>query len=613
MAADIGAQAPSEVPGDGPALVRRWLSEIDAARKAQREYRDRVEKIVKRFRDEKRVSGTRYNILWANTETLCGAVYQQPPKPDVRRRFADQDPVGRDASQLLERALAYHADALDFDGHMRAIVFDYVLSGRGWGRVKYRPTWEQRQDRVPVEPDVVPEGEIAPEADGTLWTMGEPYDVVAYEEAPIEYIPWDGWISDPEPLWERKRWVAIRHRLNRDGLRDLAPEVADQVMLDWAPEGVPEDQQKSEIWARACVWEVWDREARQVLFIATGYPRAPLRQDDDPLRLQEFFPGPAPVTWSATNDSDDPICSYMQYQDQANLLDLIEERIAKLTRELKRRGVVFGDENSTVVEDLAKAGDNVFVKILDPAAFIQNGGIDKVFMELPIESLARTILNLREMREDTKRVIYEVTGISDVMRGQTKATETLGAQQLKANYGSMRLHPKIADVERFARDLMRIQAEIIAEMFSGPTLAAMTNMQPTPEVLGMLQNDKLRGFRVSVETRSTLASDDQQERQDRIEFLGSVTSFMRQIIPQVQAGLIPAEVAKAMLMFGVRGFRVGRELEDALDLIGAQPAMPTMMSGAPGVPPALPSPQMPSAPAGPAQLTLIPGGAGPRP
>jgi hypothetical protein len=52
-------------------------------------------------------------------------------------------------------------------------------------------------------------------------------------------------------------------------------------------------------------------------------------------------------------------------------------------------------------------------------------------------------------RTQVLQVIYEVTGISDIIRGGgTKASETATAQQLKAQYGSMRLRRRQDDIQK---------------------------------------------------------------------------------------------------------------------------------------------------------------------
>jgi hypothetical protein len=69
-------------------------------------------------------------------------------------------------------------------------------------------------------------------------------------------------------------------------------------------------------------------------------------------------------------------------------------------------------------------------------------------------------------REACKQVIYEITGIADIMRGQTNASETLGAQEIKPTWGTLRLKRLQREVQRYSRDLLRMMLEIAATKFS---------------------------------------------------------------------------------------------------------------------------------------------------
>ena len=69
------------------------------------------------------------------------------------------------------------------------------------------------------------------------------------------------------------------------------------------------------------------------------------------------------------------------------------------------------------------------------------------------------------------------------MRGATDARETLGAQQLKTQYGSTRIRDKQEEMVRIARDLVQIVAEIITEKFDPVTMIEMSQTQlPTQEM-----------------------------------------------------------------------------------------------------------------------------------
>jgi hypothetical protein len=88
--------------------VQKWLNCISSYDNEFKKWEARTNKIVKRYRDDNRNQNTnetaKFNILWSNVQTLIPAVYARLPKADVSRRFGDNDPVARVASQLIERA-----------------------------------------------------------------------------------------------------------------------------------------------------------------------------------------------------------------------------------------------------------------------------------------------------------------------------------------------------------------------------------------------------------------------------------------------------------------------------------------------------------------------------
>jgi len=85
------------------------------------------------------------------------------------------------------------------------------------------------------------------------------------------------------------------------------------------------------------------------------------------------------------------------------------------------------------------------------------------------------------------------------------------------------------------------------------------------EAIGLLRQDKLRGFRIDIETDSTVQGDQEQEKAQRIEFITAVTKFIETGAQVTQMVPEAAPLLAKMLQFGVRGFRVGRDLESAIE------------------------------------------------
>lgn len=98
-----------------------------------------------------------------------------------------------------------------------------------------------------------------------------------------------------------------------------------------------------------------------------------------------------------------------------------------------------------------------------------------------------------------------------------------------------------------------------------PEMKQARKDQMIADAIMLLKNDKLRGFRIDVETDSTIAGDAEQEKESRTQFVEGVTKFIE------TAGTVTAQVpefaplAAKMLQFAVRGFRVGRDLESAIE------------------------------------------------
>lgn len=98
-----------------------------------------------------------------------------------------------------------------------------------------------------------------------------------------------------------------------------------------------------------------------------------------------------------------------------------------------------------------------------------------------------------------------------------------------------------------------------------PEQKMQRKMELIASAIALLRQDKLRGFRIDIETDSTVQGDAQMEKAQRIEFVEGVTKFIQ------AAGEIAMQLpeftplAGKMLAFAVRGFRVGRDLESAIE------------------------------------------------
>jgi hypothetical protein len=524
VAASAGERIETESDlGTGEAATYAyWMAQEEIAEKEERKWVKQAREIVKRYRDDDRgeqMSGLhRFNVLWSNVQTLKPTLYARTPKPDVDRRFKDQAPVARFAAQLLERCLSYSASAFDFDAVMKSVVEDRLLPGRGVARVLYVPHFGEEISDTKTQGETTPaaaedegEGEdqaaaLAEEDADYTGREEEGSDIdnagddesgeehareVEYEEVVAQYVFWEDYREGPARQWAEVPWVRYRAYLTRDELiKRFGKRKGKLVNLDYAPAHSPEKDRDGkdvppDLYKKAEVREYWDKGKREVIWIAPATPDIVLDKKDDPLRLPDFFANPDPLLATTTNDKRIPVPDYIEYQDQARELDHLTARIDKLTTALRVAGVYPGDEKTVLSQLMDPGTDNRLIPVGDWQNWADKGGL-KTFIEwLPIQQIAETLLQLYNARDRVKAILYEITGIGDIMRGMTQPDETLGAQELKAVFSTRRITPQQKDVARLARDLLRLMGAVIAEHFSAKTISLITGfpqLAPVPQL-----------------------------------------------------------------------------------------------------------------------------------
>ena len=533
-----------------------WQKELDNAAEYEKSWRERGNIIINRYRDEREgytLTGAlsrKFNILWSNTETLKAALLARMAKPDVRRRFPDSNPVGRQVAILLERALQYELETSKAELSLTSALEDYLLPGRGIVWVVYEPILVTEKVTVEVKDE---NGDVIEKQVEEVERLGD-------QRCRFEYVHWEDYRESPARRSEDATWRARRHLLTRDELIQRGFKDAHDIPLNWMPES--NEYNENELYNRAEIWEIWDKVQLRRIFVATGYKEV-LADDEDPYNLENFYPCPTPLIAVKTTNTSIPIPEYTLYQDQAEELDRITTRITFLIEGLKRRGVY--DAGIPELAHLANAGDNEFVPSENFANLSQKGGLVGAFQTEQIGEIATVVNGLYQQRSAVLQIIYEVTGISDILRGSTKASETATAQKLKAQYGSMRLRRRQDDIQTYIRDLFRIKAELIAENYEPETLERMTNIPVTEEMLEIMREDKLRSYIIDVQTDSTVFEDEEEEKRTRIQFADTLGAYLVKAIEVTQAAPDLTPLAFEIVKFVSGAWKVGRNFEDIID------------------------------------------------
>lgn len=502
---------------DDAATYAYWMGQEAIAEKEERKWIKTGREIVKRYRDE-RPQGmegqSKFNVLWSNVETLKPILYGRTPKPDVERRFRDADPSARLAAILLERCLSYALDDDWFDDVMEAVVEDRLLPGRGTARVLYVPHYgdeietkdKPSTDNPTFENRDAAQAAVAGEGDepNKQKEAAEPLREVIWEEVRGDYVFWEDYREGPARQWRQVPWIRYRAYLTRDELiKRFGKKKGKEINLDYTPKGHVESSKEEpppDLFKKAIIDEYWDKNKREVTWIAPGTPDMVCDKQADPLKLPDFYPSPNPLRSTSTTDKRVPVADYTEYRDQARELDTLTARIDKLTRALKVAGVYAGDEKQVLQQLLDEGVENRLIPVPDVTQWTDKGGMKGIIEWLPIQQIAETLIQLYNARDRVKAILYELTGIGDIMRGMTSPNETYGAQQLKANFSTRRVTPHQKKVAKFARRFLRLMAGVIAEHFSPQTISMMTGYpqlalvpqlpprpMPSPQVLLAMQ------------------------------------------------------------------------------------------------------------------------------
>ena len=553
-----------------------WYKTISGYEKAYKNWEDRTDRIIKRYRDDNRSrnnTAAKFNILWSNVQTITPAIFARLPQPDVSRRFRDNDPVGRVASMILERALAYEIEHYgDYNSAMKASVQDRLLGGRGTSWVRYEPhitggkTEDEPDDGYQITEDI-------DEAETEGGMHREDQERIEYECAPVDYVYWRDFGHTIARTWEEVTAVWRKVYMGRPALVErFGEELGGRIPLDTKPETSKTFNEKMGEGAfEACVYEIWDKTTGEVIWISKSLGKI-LDTRADPLKLENFWPCPKPLYATLTTDKLEPVPDFALYQDQARQLDTLADRIDGFIQALKVRGVYDASEPS--LQRLFTEGENnTLLPIKNWGAFAEKQGMAGAINLVDIAPIAQALQMSYQAMDQVKNQIYEIMGIADIQRGQTDPNETLGAQIIKSNNASGRLKTMQHDVVNFATSLLQIKAQIICNHFTDDTIIKISGaMQLSPQdqamipqALQLLKNEPAKNFRIEVTSDSMIYQDEQQEKQDRIEFLGAVSSFMQTALPTAMQAPELTPLLMEMLKFGVTAFKTGKGMEGLID------------------------------------------------
>ena len=540
------AESAQKKPEDLTYGISYWNDQVSRALEDPdyKKFIEQGKKINDRFLDKRgstSFDSTNLNLFHSSVVTLQSMLYGQTPKVNVERRYEDEaDDVARVGTDILERMLnndiGLRTDTFSFS--LRRGLDDYLIVGLGQAKIRYEATFGE---------------------DGELEN----------ETVPTDYVYWEDFLWSPCRNWDEVTWIAFRTWV---GEEDAKKRFADKAKkLVYESRKLSEEDSKADIDKSAQIWEIWCKKTRKIYWYSKGCDEL-LGSKADPLKLRSFFPCPRPMMANLTNTKMVPRADYIFAQDLYNEIDQLESRIVMLTKAVKVVGVY--DRSSEGIKRLMnEACENELIPVDNWAMFAEKGGLKGQVDWLPIEAVVAAIEKLREYRDEAINLLYQVTGMSDILRGQSTQSRTSATEQeLKAKFASVRIQFMQDMFANFASDLQALKAEVIGQHFQPATILKQSNIsfddvdqQYVPDAIELIKTRQDLVWRVKVRPESVAMVDYAQLKTERTEYIMALSQFMQSAAPIMQQEPTSLPYLLRLLQWGLAGFKGSQQIEGVMD------------------------------------------------
>jgi hypothetical protein len=542
--------------------VQKWTAEMQAADRFFDDFHKQGRKVNERYVDDRKEDSTpwptsRLNLFHANITTLLALMYAKLPKVEADRRFADpNDDVARVAGEMATRCLQNDLNMPDcaLGPVLKYALFDRLVPGMGIARLTYG--YEEDKENV-----------VAMEEEEPVYGKSD-------EWCDEIYVHWRDVRWSPARTYEELRWIAFRAYMSKDEFVErFGEDKATQVSFtSKGPAMLMEGASKAsvEIDRQAEVWEIWDKDAKKVVWWAQGATEM-LDEKQDPLQLDGFFPCGKPMVANASTDKYIPKADFVIAQDIYNRIDQLETRIGLLTDSCKAIGVYAGDSEG--VKNMLQEGiENQLIPVDNFAMWAERGGLKGMIEWFPIKAVAEVLGILTQQQTAWIQKLYQVTGMSDIMRGQaTTGGTTATEQKIKAQFGSVRINALQEEFAGFASDLLNKKWQIIRRFYEPERIIKLSNILNTPDAqyvqkaIELIKNPDEFDMRVVIRSESMAAIDMDSLKTERNEFLQATAQFVGQAtqVATTMPEVIPFLLQ--LLQFGLAGYKSSSEMEGVID------------------------------------------------
>lgn len=579
---------------------------------------------------------TKFPLWWSVWKIRQPLVFARMAVPILKDTQGD-DPYGRTACVVGERLTRGILKTFDAFEEFESSVDDFLITNFGHGRPYYRKDEVVEEEKIrlqmveqpapepmmdeqgqPIESPQMPPLFIAPDG------MQVPQEQVLYDDmGPYVLTGQEITIDNEEIYWtaglynnlyvdpDAKRWSQVSRLAYeceysyREFKEKFGQRALDKLAVD--------DYEEHRCGKPIKVFEYHDKFLKEVRWFAENsndffQPKAMAEANVEALKevkeapemgeneapeyetvdnsdiygLSGFFPCTAPLVINQSTREFWPTPEYFQVQDILDDIHSIVGRMFLLTKAIRVRFLF--DSGITELKQLigeTGEGGGLGVPNLEQSLMNNNGKLSNLVAYFPVAEMIEGLQNMYQAFEQRLNMFYQLTGISDLIRGQTNpdSDKTFGERQMEGKFSLNRVEPLQRKVQEWIKDNYQLMMEMALKMFSPESLDQYITPQTLdPEdkqrytaSLELLKSNKRRRFRVDFETDSTIAINEQWRKKQATELANTLTKAMELVanVAETQPELAATELAVLKHLIGE--FSDGKlfidEIQDSIEQV----------------------------------------------
>lgn len=514
---------------------------------------------------------TKFPLWWSCLKIRQPITFARLPVPVLKDTQGD-DPYGRTACVIGERLARGILKTFEAYPEFAASNDDFLVTNFGWGRAFYRRVECVEDEKLrlqAIEPEPMMDEQGMP-TDGPAQpifitpegTQVDPMEVLQDEEGP--YLLTGRQVSvDQEEVYfdsglysnlyidpDARRWNAVS-RLAFEyeySYREFKKKFGDAALNKLAVGDLEQHRTGKPI----IVFEYWDKFLKECRWFAENsmdfFQPAEMAVPVDGLKevgpdhsdlygLSGFFPCVEPLLINASTKDFWPTPEYFQVCDLIDDIHSIVGRMALLTKAIRVR-FLFDSSIRELAQLISETGEGggLGVPNLQESLIPGKGTLDKLVAYFPTDQMITGLGNMYTAFQQRLDMFYQVTGISDLIRGQTNpdSDKTYGERQMEGKFALNRIEPFQRKLQTWIKDNYQLLMEMALKCFSDESLDEYITPQTLDQedkeryvvALELLKSNKKRRFRVEFETDSTIAINEQWRRSQAVDLANTLTKAM---------------------------------------------------------------------------------------